>query len=457
MKKAKKREEATRKDCPYLDTVNRQLLDFDFEKICSASFTNLNVYACLVCGKNFQGRAEGSHAHYHCLQANHHVFINLHTQRIYCLPDDYEVIDPSLDDIKFLLNPTFTRSQIDSLDSNARPVRALDGTLFVPGIVGLNNTKSQSYINVVVQALARVPPVRNFLMSSDLPSRTSRLVANFGELMRKIWNPRNFKGQVSPHELIQAIQNASNRRYTLAVESDPLEFLQWLLNTMHADLGGGKGANSPATVISQAFSGAIEVTTSVPARPAGEDGSKARDASTVRAQTTFMNLALDLPPRPVFKDEHDKSIIPQVPLFTLLAKYDGVTPRLQATGESKIYRLLRLPRYLIFCVKRFSHNNFFKEKETTIVNFPLKNLDLTDYLSEPLRPKDNNGVVIPSKYHLLANIKHEGDPNSGSYTVYLFHKGSDKWFEIQDLTIKDTLPQLVAVSEAYILIYEKSN
>ena len=41
--------------CPFLDTVNRALLDFDFEKVCSVSLGNLNVYACLVCGKYFQG------------------------------------------------------------------------------------------------------------------------------------------------------------------------------------------------------------------------------------------------------------------------------------------------------------------------------------------------------------------------------------------------------------------
>lgn len=45
-----------RKDCPYLDTVKRHLLDFDFEKLCSVTLQNFNVYACLVCGKYFQGR-----------------------------------------------------------------------------------------------------------------------------------------------------------------------------------------------------------------------------------------------------------------------------------------------------------------------------------------------------------------------------------------------------------------
>ena len=39
----------------YLDTIDRHMLDFDFEKVCSVSLSHLNVYACLVCGKYYQG------------------------------------------------------------------------------------------------------------------------------------------------------------------------------------------------------------------------------------------------------------------------------------------------------------------------------------------------------------------------------------------------------------------
>lgn len=51
----KRKKTQARKDCPYLDTINRKVLDFDFEKLCSVTLQNLNVYACLVCGKYFQG------------------------------------------------------------------------------------------------------------------------------------------------------------------------------------------------------------------------------------------------------------------------------------------------------------------------------------------------------------------------------------------------------------------
>jgi len=50
--------------CPYLDTINRQVLDFDFEKLCSVSLSRINVYACLVCGKYFQGKVLIQHYYF---------------------------------------------------------------------------------------------------------------------------------------------------------------------------------------------------------------------------------------------------------------------------------------------------------------------------------------------------------------------------------------------------------
>lgn len=47
----------TFRQCPYLGTINRHVLDFDFEKLCSVSLNNSRPYGCLVCGKYFQGVA----------------------------------------------------------------------------------------------------------------------------------------------------------------------------------------------------------------------------------------------------------------------------------------------------------------------------------------------------------------------------------------------------------------
>lgn len=85
-------------------------------------------------------------------------------------------------------------------------------------------------------------------------------------------------------------------------------------------------------------------------------------------------MTLDIPPPPLYKEDADKSIIPHIPIFTLLKKYDGVTFQENEKGK-KNFKILKMPKFLIVHLKRFSKNNFFMEKNPTIVSFPLNNLD----------------------------------------------------------------------------------
>ena len=41
------------------------------------------------------------------------------------------------------------------------------------------------------------------------------LTQRFGELIRKLWNPRNFKAHVSPHEMLQAVVLCSRKRFQI--------------------------------------------------------------------------------------------------------------------------------------------------------------------------------------------------------------------------------------------------
>ncbi|KAJ8545172.1 hypothetical protein K7X08_017755 [Anisodus acutangulus] len=448
-----------RRDCPYLDAVNRQVLDFDFEKFCSVSLTNLNVYACLVCGKYYQGRGPKSHAYTHSLEAGHHVFINLRTEKVYCLPDGYEVIDPSLDDIIHVLNPRFTQEQVEQLDKSRQWSRALDGSDYLPGTVGLNNIRETDFVNVTIQSLMRVTPLRNFfLIPENYQHNRSPLVHRFGELTRKIWHTRNFKGQVSPHEFLQAVMKASKKRFRIGAQSDPVEFMSWLLNTLHAELRTSKKGSS---IIHRCFQGELEVVKEMHNRPIaekrenGEDGEhESHNIGMETSRMPFLMLGLDLPPPPLFTDVMEKNIIPQVPLFNILKKFDGetVTEVVRPRIARMRYRVTKLPQYLILHMRRFTKNNFFMEKNPTLVNFPVKNLELKDYIPLPA-PKENE--KLRSKYDLIANIVHDGKPGEGSYRVFVQRKSEELWYEMQDLHVSETLPQMVALSEAYMQIYEQ--
>ncbi|KAI3680455.1 hypothetical protein L6452_35226 [Arctium lappa] len=456
-----------RRDCPYLDTVNRQVLDFDFEKFCSVSLSNLNVYACLVCGKYFQGRGQKSHAYTHSLEAGHHVYINLRTEKVYCLPDGYEINDPSLDDIRHVLNPRFSRDQVLQLDRNRQWSRALDGSDYLPGMVGLNNIKETDFVNVTIQSLMRVTPLRNFfLIPENYMHSKSVLVHRFGELTRKIWHARNFKGQVSPHEFLQAVMKASKKRFRIGAQSDPVEFMSWLLNTLHKDL---KNSKTKSSIIHQCFQGELEVVKEIhvknvagnrenaDAQSNGRNADGGSTANNILADTSrmpFLMLGLDLPPPPLFKDVMEKNIIPQVPLFNILKKFDGesITEVVRPRIARMRYRVTRLPQYLILHMRRFTKNNFFVEKNPTLVNFPVKNLELKDYIPLPM-PKEEE--KLRSKYDLIANIVHDGKPGEGSYRVFVQRKSEELWYEMQDLHVAETLPQMVALSEAYMQIYEQ--
>lgn len=116
-------------------------------------------------------------------------------------------------------------------------------------------------------------------------------------------------------------------------------------------------------------------------------------------------------------------------LTELLGKYKGK------------YQLKALPPYLLIQVKRFTKNQFFEEKNNTIVNFPLRNLDLSELLG------------APASYDLLANVVHEGKPDSGTYRAQVRH--GEEWYDIQDLHVNKLLPQQVTVSECYLLLFER--
>lgn len=61
----------------------------------------------------------------------------------------------------------------------------------------------------------------------------SRQVQAFGEVVRRIWSPSNFKSAVSPHEFIQAVSYASKKRFRPGVQAEAVDFLSWLLNALH--------------------------------------------------------------------------------------------------------------------------------------------------------------------------------------------------------------------------------
>lgn len=87
----------------------------------------------------------------HSLEEQHHLYISLSPDcKIWCLPDNYEVEDASLNDIKYNLMPIYTQEMVNRLDTEALFSRSLEGNEYQPGCLGLNNLKNTDYVNVLI-------------------------------------------------------------------------------------------------------------------------------------------------------------------------------------------------------------------------------------------------------------------------------------------------------------------
>ncbi|KAJ8294737.1 putative mRNA-splicing protein ubp10 [Rhodotorula toruloides] len=466
---ALKEEDGGRPADLYLDTINRAALDFDFERLCSVTLSHNHIYACLVCGKYFQGRGKSTPAYAHALNEDHHVYINLDTRKVYVLPDGYEVDDASLADIKYLLYPTFTPQMLEKIDHQTQPELDLARKEYYPGFVGLNNMKHNSYMNAVLQLLLHVPPLRDYLIlqldpSSSSARPTSELTIRLGLLARKLWNPHAFKSQVSPHEFLQEVANASGGKFKITEQGDPLEFLKWLLNQVHRDLGGGRKPRS--SIVYSAFQGEVRVDDQQIIKT-GEFGTKPKfdiDREIKSTKTPFLFLALDLPPPPLFQDAVETNIIPQVPISAVLSKYDGSTTREDTqAGVLKRSKITRLPPFLIVYYKRFLSNRFLEEKNPTIVNFPLKGVDMSEYV--------DSAETLAAHYDLTANLSLQSSTSTGTtatspsaeWKVHVHLRNAEKgkedegekWFEVQDLNVREIEKGMVPLAETYIQIWER--
>jgi U4/U6.U5 tri-snRNP-associated protein 2 len=107
-------------------------------------------------------------------------------------------------------------------------------------------------------------------------------------------------------------------------------------------------------------------------------------------------------------------------------------------GVKRKYKVISVPDYLFIHTKRFSKNQFFKEKNPTIVQFPMTGFEFAG-----------------RKYDLAANLVHVGSATDGSYKCQLEHLG--QWYEVHDLFVREVMPEQVAVSETYLLMYKATN
>jgi hypothetical protein len=139
----------------------------------------------------------------------------------------------------------------------------------------------------------------------------------------------------------------------------------------------------------------------------------------------------------------------------------GCKSHVQAKKSLEVWSL---PKVLVLHLKRFEARNLiWRDKLTTLVNFPLAGLDLTKRHLEPVHGKK-------SVYDCFAVVNHFGSMMFGHYTAFANHDaargvtsdtgsgnlkngGLGTWMNFDDESVSEMSPSRVATEAAYILFY----
>uniref|UniRef100_A0A8C7ZI17 Ubiquitin carboxyl-terminal hydrolase n=1 Tax=Oryzias sinensis TaxID=183150 RepID=A0A8C7ZI17_9TELE len=110
----------------------------------------------------------------------------------------------------------------------------------------------------------------------------------------------------------------------------------------------------------------------------------------------------------------------------------------QHQQATKKLDLWSLPPVLVVHLKRFSYSRYMRDKLDSLVDFPLRDLDMSEFLINP-----NAG---PCRYDLIAVSNHYGGMGGGHYTAYAKNKDDGKWYNFDDSSVSPASEDQIVVS-----------
>ncbi|XP_010879863.2 ubiquitin carboxyl-terminal hydrolase 4 [Esox lucius] len=114
---------------------------------------------------------------------------------------------------------------------------------------------------------------------------------------------------------------------------------------------------------------------------------------------------------------------------------------------TKKFDLWSLPRILVVHLKRFSYNRCWRDKLDTVVDFPVRDLNMSEFVCDP--------KACPYVYDLIAVSNHYGGMGGGHYTAYGKNKADGKWHYFDDNSVSAASEDQIVTKAAYVLFYQR--
>ncbi|KAM9326758.1 ubiquitin carboxyl-terminal hydrolase 4 [Gastrophryne carolinensis] len=116
---------------------------------------------------------------------------------------------------------------------------------------------------------------------------------------------------------------------------------------------------------------------------------------------------------------------------------------------TKKFDLWSLPKILVVHLKRFSYNRYWRDKLDAVVEFPIRNLKMSEFVCDP--------KAGPYIYDLVAVSNHYGGMGGGHYTAYAKNSDTGQWYYFDDSSVSPASEDQIVTKAAYVLFYQRQD
>uniref|UniRef100_A0A2K6TV38 ubiquitinyl hydrolase 1 n=1 Tax=Saimiri boliviensis boliviensis TaxID=39432 RepID=A0A2K6TV38_SAIBB len=333
-----------------------------------------------------------------------------------------------------------------------------------PALTGLRNLGNTCYMNSILQCLCNAPHLADYfnrncyqddINRSNLLGHKGEVAEEFGIIMKALWT-----GQyryISPKDFKITIGKI-NDQFAGYSQQDSQELLLFLMDGLHEDLNKAdnrkryKEENNDHLddfkAAEHAWQKHKQLNESIiVALFQGQFKSTVQCLTCHKKSRTFeafMYLSLPLASTSKCTLQDCLRLFSKEEKLTDNNRFYCSHCRARRDSLKKI-EIWKLPPVLLVHLKRFSYDGRWKQKLQTSVDFPLENLDLSQYV---IGPKNNL-----KKYNLFSVSNHYGGLDGGHYTAYCKNAARQRWFKFDDHEVSDISVSSVKSSAAYILFY----
>ncbi|XP_004639058.1 ubiquitin carboxyl-terminal hydrolase 8 isoform X1 [Octodon degus] len=333
-----------------------------------------------------------------------------------------------------------------------------------PALTGLRNLGNTCYMNSILQCLCNAPHLADYfnrncyqddINRSNLLGHKGEVAEEFGIIMKALWT-----GQyryISPKDFKVTIGKI-NDQFAGYSQQDSQELLLFLMDGLHEDLNKADNRKrhreenndhlDDFRAAEHAWQKHKQLNESIiVALFQGQFKSTVQCLTCHKKSRTFeafMYLSLPLASTSKCTLQDCLRLFSKEEKLTDNNRFYCSHCRARRDSLKKI-EIWKLPPVLLVHLKRFSYDGRWKQKLQTSVDFPLENLDLSQYVIGP-----KNSL---KKYNLFSVSNHYGGLDGGHYTAYCKNAARQRWFKFDDHEVSDISVSSVKSSAAYILFY----